>query len=143
MARGPLWTALTTAAKPTIDSASWNTIHAAAPGVPLYASLPTPTKRFIDQPAWDALVTSVPDTFEGSTSITFGTISDGAVATSTITVTGAVTTRPVAPRWPPTLPAGIIGMMFVSAADTVTVRLLNMSGGDVTLGALAFGAMTL
>jgi hypothetical protein len=49
----------------------------------------------------------------------------------TITVTGANPEDAVAPGWP-TLPTGVFGIMLVSATNTVTVRLCNLSGLAVT-----------
>lgn len=76
----------------------------------------------------------------GSGSITFGAIADGAIASGTFTLTGATTGMKVQPAWPAALTAGLVGVMLVSAADTVQVRLANLSGASITLGALTFGA---
>lgn len=45
---------------------------------------------------------------------------------------GAVIGDSVAPAWPNTLNASLIGVMFVSAPDVVTVRLCNTSASTVT-----------
>lgn len=76
----------------------------------------------------------------GSASLSFPLIPDGTAAEMTVTVTGAVAGQEVVPAWPATLEAGLFGIMFVSAADTVTVRLLNLSGAGVTPAAQTFGA---
>ncbi len=76
----------------------------------------------------------------GSSTLDFGSIDDGTVAELTFTVTGAAVNDSIAPSWPSTLDTGLVGMMFVSAADTVTVRLLNMSGAAVDVASSTFGA---
>ena len=61
------------------------------------------------------------------------TLNFSSIATSTcaadqiITVTGANPGDAVAPGWP-ALPTGVFGIMLVSATNTVTVRLCNLSG---------------
>ena len=68
-------------------------------------------------------------------------LADGSCATAgTITVTGAVTGDNVAPGWPSTLDAGVVGTMFVSATDTVSVRLCNWSGATVDVASSTFKA---
>ena len=74
---------------------------------------------------------------EGSGVVTFGAILDGEIGTNTIGLTGAVVGSNVAPGWPVDLPAGLIGLMRVSAPDTIEVRLHNMSGSTVTPGDVA------
>lgn len=63
-----------------------------------------------------------------SATINFGSIPDGGCLASTITLTGAASGDNVAPGWPAALETGLTGTMFVSAADTVAVRLCNWSG---------------
>lgn len=68
-------------------------------------------------------------------------LADGACATAgTISVTGATTGDNVAMGWPSTLNAGVVGVMYVSAADTVTVRLCNWSGAEVNVTSSTFKA---
>lgn len=76
----------------------------------------------------------------GSASLNFGSIDDGATASLTFTVTGATTGDALAPAWPSGLDAGLLGTMYVSAADTVTVRLLNLSGAAINPSSMTFGA---
>lgn len=77
----------------------------------------------------------------GSATIDFASINDGACADSTsLTVTGAVAADKLAPAWPTALASGLTGSMFVSAADTVTVRLCNLSGASVDPASGTFGA---
>lgn len=61
----------------------------------------------------------------------FGSISAGASADLTITVTGAAVGDKVAPGLPSSPAAGIVFNYFVSAADTVTVRATNVTGSPV------------
>lgn len=76
----------------------------------------------------------------GSASLNFSAIDDGATAELTFSITGAVVGDSVAPAWPAALDAGLLGMMRVSAADTITVRLLNLSGSQINPASMTFGA---
>jgi len=76
----------------------------------------------------------------GSGVIDFGSIADGSIAEATFTLTGAVVGNNLAPNWPSTLNIGLVGMMFVSATDTVTVRLINLSGAPINPTSSTFGA---
>ena len=75
----------------------------------------------------------------GSGSLTFTAIPDGESQDQTFTIVGAATSQHVMPAFP-ALAAGIQPSMFVSAANTVTVRLYNATGAGVTLTA-TFGAI--
>jgi hypothetical protein len=68
----------------------------------------------------------------GTANLTFGLIAAGAVAVQTITVTGATVGKPVDLVPPAALEAGLIFSGFVSAANTVSVRLENATGAGVT-----------
>lgn len=61
----------------------------------------------------------------------FPSTASGAVSALTVTVTGAATGDKVALGAPSTLETGLIAFGFVSAANTVTVRLANLSGSTV------------
>ena len=76
----------------------------------------------------------------GSSTLNFGAIGDGEVGELTFTVSGAVVNDTVAPSWPSALDTGLTAMMFVSAADTITVRLANLSGASINPSALTYGA---
>lgn len=77
----------------------------------------------------------------GSAVLTFAAIANGTCSADyTISVPGALTTDGVAAGWPTALPAGFIGMARVSANDTVSVRLCNLSGGGPILPALTYSA---
>lgn len=51
----------------------------------------------------------------------------GCAAGLTLSVTGANPGDAVAPGWPVTLPAGVVGVMLVSNANVVSVRLCNLT----------------
>ncbi|GII87066.1 hypothetical protein Ssi03_50560 [Sphaerisporangium siamense] len=61
----------------------------------------------------------------------FASISAGAIGTHTVTVTGAAAGDKVALGPPAAIEAGLIWCAYVSAANTVTIRLLNTTGGAV------------
>jgi hypothetical protein len=68
-------------------------------------------------------------------------IASGACAPDqTMTVSGADTGDAVAPAWPSGLSSGLLGMMFVSSSNTITVRLCNFSGSTVTPGSASYRA---
>jgi hypothetical protein len=75
-----------------------------------------------------------------SASINFGSINDAACATNTLTVTGAATGDKVSPGWPSGLETGLVGSMRVTAADTVTIQLCNLSGSSVDPASATFAA---
>src|SRR5580765_244669 len=127
------------------------------PWGPFYSALPgtgTPTKKYVDQASWNAVIDNfqnwkgnvngggfsltnvvipgVTAGVSGSASLTFPAMEDGENAVRTFTVTGAAVGDPVAPAWPATLEAGLFGMMRVSAANTIEVRLHNNSGAPLT-----------
>jgi hypothetical protein len=74
----------------------------------------------------------IPTYLMNSAILNFPGITTGTCATDqTLTVAGANPGDAVAPGWP-ALPAGVFGLMLVSATNTVTVRLCNLSGFGVT-----------
>lgn len=75
-----------------------------------------------------------------SATINYGSIGDGNCAASTLTLSGAAAGDNVAAGWPAALEAGLTGSMFVSAADTVAVRLCNFSGAAVDPASATFRA---
>lgn len=86
--------------------------------------------------AVDATVPAI--AVSGSQSLTFGTIAAGSCSVQTITATGATVGDRVAPGWPATLPDGVLGIMFVSATDTLSVRLCKISTGSADVTGLTF-----
>jgi hypothetical protein len=85
---------------------------------------------------------SVVPTYLASTAVlNFPLIANGACATDqTFTLLGALAGNSVAPAWPSAFEPGLLGIMFVSAADTITVRVCNLSGAAVDPINAAFGA---
>ncbi|MGE5647628.1 MAG: hypothetical protein ACM336_17765 [Acidobacteriota bacterium] len=84
----------------------------------------------------------VPTYLAGSATIDFPSIAHGACsADQTVPVYGATAGDAVAPGWPGTLAAGLVGMMRVSAADTVAVRLCNLSGAAADPASATFRAV--
>src|SRR5579863_3622647 len=71
--------------------------------------------------------TLVPTYLAGSASLTFGSISQASCAQLTFALTGVNPGDSIAPGWPATLEAGLVGNMLASAANTVAVRLCNLS----------------
>lgn len=61
----------------------------------------------------------------------FGSIGAGATAELTITVTGAVTGDTVAVGAPSTIESGLMWAGYVSAADTVTIRVHNTTAAPI------------
>ncbi len=85
--------------------------------------------------------TSVPTYLTALATINFPSIANGlCAAEQTITVPGAAAGDSVAAGWPGGLEAGLIGNMRVSAANTVSVRLCNLSGSAVDPASALFRA---
>jgi uncharacterized protein YdbL (DUF1318 family) len=75
----------------------------------------------------------VPQFLTATASLSFGPISTGSCAVSqTFTITGAVIGDSVAPGWPYAIEAGLLGIMWVSAPNTISVRMCNFSGATLT-----------
>ncbi|HEY1179928.1 MAG TPA: glycosyl hydrolase family 28-related protein [Phytomonospora sp.] len=70
--------------------------------------------------------------WQGTATLTYGSIANGAAADLTVTVTGAVAGDTVTLAPPSTIQAGLVWCGFVSAANTVTVRVMNASGAALT-----------
>jgi hypothetical protein len=71
------------------------------------------------------------DGIDFSGALDFGSIAAQTCAALTITATGAQANDPVAPSWPAALEVGLAGIMHVTAANTVTVRLCNVTAGAI------------
>lgn len=71
------------------------------------------------------------DAIDFSGALDFGSIAAQTCATLTITATGAAADNPVAPSWPAALEAGLTGLMHVTASNTVTVRLCNVTASAI------------
>lgn len=75
---------------------------------------------------------------QGSQSLTFGTINASSCSVQTITATGATLGDKPIPGWPATLPDGVLGMMIVSATNTLQVRLCKLTTGAADVTGLTF-----
>jgi hypothetical protein len=76
----------------------------------------------------------VPSYMASSGTLNFGAIAAGScTAEMTFSLPGASAGDPVAPGWPPDLPAGVIGMMRISLDNTAGVQLCNWSGNAVSV----------
>jgi hypothetical protein len=73
-----------------------------------------------------------------SATLDFPSIATLGSATLTVTVTGAALIDAVVLVAPPALPVGLIAKAYVSAADTITVRMDNLTAGAVDLAALSY-----
>ena len=83
----------------------------------------------------------IPTYLTATASLTFPSISNGVCSSElTIGLIGANSGDSVAPGWPPSMPQGLLGMMRVSSAGVVAVRVCNFSGSPVTPPADTFRA---
>ena len=76
----------------------------------------------------------------GSATVDVASISAGATAEVTITVTGAVAGSAVFLGLPAAFPAGLTATGYVSATDTVKVRLHNTTAAPIDPGSLVYKA---
>lgn len=83
---------------------------------------------------------AVPTFLTTSGNLNFGSIAANACAELTLTVPGAATGDAIAPQWPSTLESGLLGIMTVTATNTVTVRLCKITTGSVDPADQAFRA---
>lgn len=67
----------------------------------------------------------------GTATLDFPSISANTISTLTVTVTGAVVGDSVSLAPPSGINAGLMWSGFVSAANTVTIRLLNTTGSAI------------
>lgn len=83
--------------------------------------------------------TSVPAVvLNGAQSLTFGTIAQSACSTQNIASPGANIGDRVVAGFPATLPDGLLGVMLVSATDTISVRLCKITAGSAEVSGLTF-----
>lgn len=76
-----------------------------------------------------------------NTNFNFASIAANACAATTIVCTGAAAGDAVYPKWAASgIATGIIGMMWVTATDTVTVKLCNVTVSPIDPGAMDFNA---
>jgi hypothetical protein len=83
---------------------------------------------------------TVPSYLAASNALNFPSIAAGACGEMTMALAGAAAGDSVAPGWPANLENGLIGNMRVSANNTVTVRVCNLSGTAVDPAAATFRA---
>jgi hypothetical protein len=74
---------------------------------------------------------SVPVTTSFTASLNFPSIPAHSCSELTISAGGVATGDPVMPAWPASLEAGLTGIMYVSAAGTVAVRLCNVTESEI------------
>jgi hypothetical protein len=83
----------------------------------------------------------IPTYLTSTATLAFPSISTGACSSElTITLTGANPGDSVIPGWPASIPQGVLGMMRISSAGVVGVRICNFSGSAVTPQADTFRA---
>lgn len=85
----------------------------------------------------------VPSFLSGQTTLAFSSLAAQSCSELSMTVSGAAENNSIAPGWPINLPAGLSGTMFVSAADTVRVRLCNSTAAAVGISTSVFRATIL
>lgn len=84
---------------------------------------------------------SVPAYLTAAATLSFTAIAAGTCgADRTFPLPGAAAGDAVAPGWPSGLEAGLAGIMRVSAANTIAVRLCNLSGATMTPASASFRA---
>ena len=83
---------------------------------------------------------------EGWASLNFGTIATQTCSALTFSLSGARATTAngqgdfVVPAWPSGFPSGVIGMMRVSASDTIEIRICNPTAVGIATPTLTYGA---
>ena len=73
---------------------------------------------------------------------TYTAITNATTQDQTVTVSG-VAIGSIVELGCPVLAAGLVVTAFVSAANTITIRIANLSGGSVTPGALTFNLLAI
>jgi hypothetical protein len=82
-----------------------------------------------------------PTYLTASATLTFPSIAAGTCAADqAMSFAGATPGDPVAPGWPASLPAGVIGTMWVSSSGTLSVRLCNLSAATVSAASNTYNA---
>jgi len=74
-----------------------------------------------------------------SASLDFASIGAQTCSELPLSATGASIGSAVAPVWPAALESGLIGMMYVSAADTIKIRLCNVTSISIDPASQTFG----
>jgi len=76
----------------------------------------------------------------GSASLSFGPIAQAACAQLAFTLTGANPGDSIAPGWPAALETALTGTMIATSANTIAVRLCNLSGAPLDPATQTFRA---
>ena len=83
----------------------------------------------------------VPTYLAGSGTLNFGSVAANSCSSElTMSLPGASAGDPVAPGWPASTPAAILGIMRISTSGTVAVKVCNMSASPVTVPSATFQA---
>ncbi|HVX66022.1 MAG TPA: hypothetical protein VHA11_05455 [Bryobacteraceae bacterium] len=84
---------------------------------------------------------TVPMYLAGAAAIDFPSVGQAACSSDqTFTLLGAAVGDPVIAGWPASLPAGLTGLIRVSATNTIALRLCNLSGAAVDPASATFRA---
>jgi hypothetical protein len=70
--------------------------------------------------------------------VDFANLASLTCADQTVSLTGAAIGNAVAAGWPSSFNASLLGTMWVSAANTITIRVCNLSGGPINPAAANF-----
>ena len=85
--------------------------------------------------------TLIPTYTNGTASLTFGSVAANSCGSDlTVSIPGAAVGDSVAPGWPAALPGSILGNMWVTAANVVSVRLCNIGSAAATVAASTYRA---
>jgi len=85
--------------------------------------------------------TVIPTYTTGSATLAFGTLAANSCSSDlNVSVPGAVTGDALAPGWPPALPVSVIGMMRVTAPNTVAMRLCNLAPAAASVASASYRA---
>lgn len=82
-------------------------------------------------------------TLSFSSTLDFASIAAQSCAELPVTATGASPGDPVVAAWPATLESGLTGVMYVSAANTVKVRLCNITASPIDPASQTFAGRVL
>ena len=86
----------------------------------------------------------VPSMISATQTIAFSPVGPSTCSSEfTFTLNGAATGDAIAAGWPADLPAGLLGMMRVTAANTIGVKLCNATTNTITPNSTIFKALIL
>lgn len=85
--------------------------------------------------------TLIPTYTTGAATLAFGTLAgNSCTADLPLNVPGAAVGDALAPGWPASLPASVIGMMRVTAANTVAIRICNLAAPSANVASGSYRA---